>query len=123
MRINQVVEKLASDDVPYIETEAYELALPGRLIGKAVIDSRQKMVGIVRNLKIRIPPGDVYLLIKGLDVEVSVPQEAVVAVGGVVQLKRPLNQAEEIDMTHALRLRDELREEIEILMNNFKRRK
>lgn len=118
-----MVKKLPTEEIPYIETEAYELSLPGRLIGKAVIDNRQKMIGIVRNIKLRIPPGEIYLIIKGMDVEISVSQEAIAAVGGVVQLSTEINQAEEIQMDHALRLRDELREEIEILMNNFKRRK
>ena len=39
-----------------IEAELYELSMPGRLIGKEVLDNRARRIGIVRSIRIALHP-------------------------------------------------------------------
>jgi sporulation protein YlmC with PRC-barrel domain len=98
-----------------IETELYEMSLPGKMIGKPVIDKAAKMVGIVRSVKIKLPPGEIYLVIKALNLEFLVPSDEVEAVGGVVQLNKGLKELEMIDINDLVKLRNEVREEMDLL--------
>ena len=49
-----------------IDLELYELVFPGQLIGKAVIDSEARMVGVIRNVRFQVPSSSVSLIVKGL---------------------------------------------------------
>ena len=99
-----------------IEAEFYEMSLPGKLIGKPVIDKSAKMVGIVRSVKIKLPPGKMHLVIKALNLEFLVSTEDVEAVGGVVQLNKSLKEIEMIDINDLVKLRNEVREEMDLLL-------
>ncbi|MHA2298970.1 MAG: hypothetical protein ACXAEU_13260 [Candidatus Hodarchaeales archaeon] len=107
-----------------IEAEFYEMSLPGRILGKPVIDKAAKMVGIVRSVKIKLPPGEIYLVIKALNLEFLVPSTEVEAVGGVVQLNKILKELEMIDINDLVKLRNEVREEMDLLFTvEWKRNK
>jgi len=98
---------------PGAEVELYELEqMPGELIGKAVIDSKARMVGIVRNVKITLPTFKVEIVIKGFDVEIPVDIQNVDTVGSVVKLKIQMDTIETVEIEDIIRLRKELNEEI-----------
>ncbi|HDQ16419.1 MAG TPA: PRC-barrel domain containing protein [Bacteroidetes bacterium] len=95
-----------------IMAELYELTMPGELIGKEVIDASARKIGIVRNIKLTFPPARIEVIIKGLDVEFPLPMEVIANVGGVVQLKETIKQAEELEIRDVARLREEIANEI-----------
>jgi sporulation protein YlmC with PRC-barrel domain len=92
--------------------ELYELSIPGQLIGKEVIDASARKVGVVRNVKITFPPPKITIIIKGLDVEFPLPMDSISTIGGVVQLKEAIKQAEELEIRDVARLREEIANEI-----------
>lgn len=92
--------------------ELYELKMPGQFIGKEVIDASARKIGIVRNIKLTFPPPGIEVIIKGLDVEFPLPMESIANIGGVVQLKETVKQAEELEIRDVARLRDEIANEI-----------
>ncbi len=95
-----------------ILAELYELRMPGQLIGKEVIDSSARKIGIIRNIKLTFPPAKVLIIIKGLDIEIQLPIDSILTVGGVVQLKEAIKQAEELEIRDVARLRDEVAKEV-----------
>ncbi len=95
-----------------IDLELYELVFPGQLIGKAVIDSDARMVGVIRNVRIQIPSPSISLIIKGLDTEFTVKAENVQVIGNVVQLNITIKHSEPIEVNDVIRLRNEIQEEI-----------
>ncbi|MBS7250712.1 MAG: hypothetical protein KIH08_09025 [Candidatus Freyarchaeota archaeon] len=97
---------------PGAESELYELVIPGQLVGKVVVDSAARMVGIIRSIRLSLPPLRVELIIKGLEVEFPVDVSNVLAVGSVVQLKNVAREAETVELRDVQRLRKELIEEI-----------
>ncbi|MEM2134597.1 MAG: hypothetical protein Q6366_006475 [Candidatus Freyarchaeota archaeon] len=97
---------------PGAESELYELVIPGQLVGKVVVDSAARMVGIIRSIRLSLPPLRVELIIKGLEVEFPVDVSNVAAVGSVVQLKNVAKEAETVELRDVQRLRKELIEEI-----------
>ncbi|MEM1657807.1 MAG: hypothetical protein QXK94_02090 [Candidatus Jordarchaeales archaeon] len=102
-----------------IQCELYELTVPGDLVGKLVIDGAARIVGIVRSVKLTLPPAKIEIVVKGLDVEFSVDVSNVSAVGGVVQLKSIAKEAEPLEIRDAQRLRKELIEEIRAMISNI----
>jgi len=97
---------------PQTEAELYELSMPGRLIGRAVIDGAARIVGIVRSIRVALPELRVELIVKGLDVEFPINVENVSAVGSVVQLQNTIKDAEVVELHDIARLRKELWEEV-----------
>ena len=95
-----------------IDLELYELVFPGQLIGKAVIDSDARMVGVIRNVRIQVPSSTISLIIKGLDTEFTVKAENIQAIGNVIQLNIDIKHSEPIEVTDVIRLRNEIQEEI-----------
>ncbi|MHA2217748.1 MAG: hypothetical protein ACXACY_17575 [Candidatus Hodarchaeales archaeon] len=79
-----------------IDLELYELVFPGQLIGKAVIDSDARMVGVIRNVRIQVPSST----------------ESIQAIGNVIQLNIDIKHSEPIEVTDVIRLRNEIQEEI-----------
>jgi hypothetical protein len=94
------------------EAELYEVMMPGRLVGRAVIDGAARIVGIVRSIRIALPGPRVELVVKGLDVEFPVDVKNVSAVGNVIQLQTVIKDAEVVELNDIARLRKELWEEI-----------
>ena len=94
------------------ETELYELVMPGKLIGKAIVDGAARLVGIVRSVKITVPPIQVDIIAKGTEIEFPINTSDIVAVGGIVQLKNVIREAEEIAIDDIIRLREEIKSEI-----------
>ena len=94
------------------ETELYELVMPGKLIGKAIVDGAARLVGIVRSVKISVPPIQVDIIAKGTEIEFPINTTDIVAVGGIVQLKNVIREAEEIAIDDIIRLREEIKSEI-----------
>ena len=64
-----------------IMAELYELSIPGQLIGKEVIDSSARKIGVIRNVKITFPPTKVNIIIKGLDVEFQLSFDSISTIG------------------------------------------
>ena len=95
-----------------LEAELYELSIPGRFVGKEVIDGSARRIGIVRSVKISVNPVKVEMVIKGLGVEFPVDIDNIQNVGNVIQLKNPVREAEDIEVKTVLMLRDELAEEV-----------
>ncbi|MCD6513453.1 MAG: hypothetical protein ACTSSP_08350 [Candidatus Asgardarchaeia archaeon] len=103
------------------EVELYELDnIPGVLLGRIVIDSKARMVGIVRNIRITIPTFKVELVIKGIDVEIPVDVQNIDAVGNVVRLKVPMESIDTVEIEDIIKLQKELNEEIKDRTIRFK---
>ncbi|MEM2467358.1 MAG: hypothetical protein QXW47_01675 [Candidatus Jordarchaeales archaeon] len=102
-----------------VHCELYELNVPGDLVGKLVIDGAARIVGIVRSVKLVLPPAKIEIVVKGLEVEFSVDVSNVSAVGSVVQLKNVAKEAEPLELRDAQRLRKELIEEIRTMASNI----
>jgi hypothetical protein len=107
------IELVPTEDMRSVtEAELYELMMPGRLVGRAVIDGGARIVGIVRSIRIALPGPRIELVVKGLDVEFPVDVRNVSAVGNVIQLQNLLKDAEVVELNDIARLRKELWEEI-----------
>jgi len=99
-------------ETAHVMAELYELRIPGELIGKEVIDASARKIGIVRNVKLTFPPAKISIILKGLDIEIQLPIDSIATIGGVVQLKETIKQAEELEIRDVARLRDEIAKEI-----------
>ncbi len=99
-----------------VESELYELSMPGKLIGKEVFDSHARRIGIVRNIRLSLAPLKVELIVKGLEVEFPIDVEDVDIVGTVIQLKTVAKEAEEIDIRDVIRLQKEVWDDIRTYM-------
>jgi hypothetical protein len=109
---------MAKSGVPSMtEAEVYELQMPGNIIGKEVIDGSARRIGIVRSLRIMLPPGKVELQVKGLGVELPVDVSNITAVGNVIQLSNTVKEAEEISIADVQRLRAETWSEVQGLIS------
>lgn len=101
------------------ETEVYELAVPGRLIGKEIIDAEARRIGICRSVKIKFS-GDkktglkyeLFLTVKGLDVEFDIPLTDVDIIGNVIKLKMVARQADDLPVRDVIRLQEDVAGEI-----------
>ncbi|MGQ4872067.1 MAG: hypothetical protein ACP6IT_09580 [Candidatus Thorarchaeota archaeon] len=98
--------------MPSIEAELYELSMPGRLLGKEVLDSRARRIGIVRSIRIGLHPTRSELIVKGAEVEFPVDFSKVETVGTVVQLNSVVKDAEEIEVHDVIRLQKEVLDDI-----------
>ena len=96
--------------------EVYELQMPGNVVGKEVIDGSARRIGIVRSMRITLPPGKVELQVKGLGVELPIDVANISAVGNVIQLTKTVKEAEEISIADVQRLRSETWKEIQALL-------
>ncbi|MHA1409468.1 MAG: hypothetical protein ACTSQY_03960 [Candidatus Odinarchaeia archaeon] len=103
---------MESEDIGKVSAELYELKMPGELLGKEVVDSKARRIGVVRNLRITLPPVKTELIIKGLDIEFTVNTDNIATVGSVIQLNIVVKEAEEIEIHDILRLRREIWDEI-----------
>jgi len=95
-----------------LEITLHELIVPGDLMGKEVIDSEARRVGIIRGFKLKFPPLKVFIIVRGKNLETEIPIEAIEKVGQtVVNLKRHI-ELEEIDAEDVLFLLRELKREL-----------
>lgn len=94
-----------------LETDLYELNLPGQFILKEVVDKDSKRIGVVRNIRLKFPQ-KVDLIIRGLDIELPVDLKDVQKVGSIIQLKTKIKVAEECDVSEVVRLRKEIEQEM-----------
>ncbi|NHI92757.1 MAG: hypothetical protein EAX96_09680 [Candidatus Lokiarchaeota archaeon] len=99
-----------------IQSELYELNLPGELILKEVMDGSAKRIGVVRCVRVSFPT-KVELIIKGLDVEIPINFNDIINIGTVIQLKSKIKVAEECDVNEVVRLRSEIQQEVKELYN------
>ncbi len=95
-----------------VEVELYELSVPGKLIGKEVVDSRARRVGIVRSVRMNVPSLKAEIIVKGTEIEFPIDVENISAIGNLVQLQNIVREAEEIEIRDVVRLQNELWEEI-----------
>ncbi|MFW9892153.1 MAG: hypothetical protein ACFFFO_08125, partial [Candidatus Thorarchaeota archaeon] len=102
----------SKETMPSIEAELYELSMPGRLLGKEVLDNRARRIGIVRSIRIALHPTRSELIVKGAEVEFPVDFSKVDAVGTVVQLNSVVKDAEEIEVHDVIRLQKEVLDDI-----------
>ncbi|NHJ02179.1 MAG: hypothetical protein EAX86_08575 [Candidatus Heimdallarchaeota archaeon] len=96
-----------------LDLELFELKFPGKLIGKAVIDANARMIGVIRNVRVQIPSSTISLIIKGLDTEFTIKSENIQAIGNVIQLNVNIKHSEPIEINDIIRLRNEIKEEID----------
>ena len=109
-----------SEEKSPLELELYELALPGNLVGKEVVDSLARKVGIVRSVKLRFFPLRVAVIIKGMGVEFAVDAKDVEAISkSIVKLNKPAKQSEEIDLQDVYTIRDEIYSEIKTIFSKI----
>ncbi len=94
-----------------VETDLYELNLPGQFIPKEVVDKDSKRIGVVRNIRLKFPQR-VELIVKGLDIEIPVDFKEVQKVGTIIQLKTKIKVAEEVDVSEVVRLQKEIEQEM-----------
>ena len=101
------------------ETEFYEMTVPGKLIGKEIIDSEARRIGLCHSIKMRFfmdkkqgLKNEVFLVVKGLGIEFNIPMEDVDLIGNVIKLKVPAKQAEEIAARDVIRLQEDIAGEI-----------
>ena len=102
-----------------IEAELYELSMPGRLIGKEVLDNRARRIGIVRSIRIALHPTRSELIVKGAEVEFPVDFSKIDTVGTVVQLDSVVKDAEEIEVHDVIRLQKEVLDDIKSYLGNL----
>jgi sporulation protein YlmC with PRC-barrel domain len=102
----------SKEAMPSVEAELYELSMPGRLLGKEVLDNRARRIGIVRSIRIALNPTRSELIVKGAEVEFPVDFSKVDAVGTVVQLNSVVKDAEEIEVHDVIRLQKEVLDDI-----------
>lgn len=103
---------VSKDTMPSIEAELYELKMPGRILGKEVLDNRARRIGIVRSIRIALHPIRSELIVKGAEVEFPVDFSKVETVGTVVQLNSLVKDAEEIEVHDVIRLQKEVLDDI-----------
>ena len=94
-----------------VETDLYELNLPGQFILKEVVDKDSKRIGVVRNIRLKFPQ-KVELIVKGIDIELPIDIKNIQKVGTIIQLKTKIKVAEECDISEVVRLRKEIQQEI-----------
>lgn len=86
--------------------------IPGELLGKEVIDSEARRIGIIRGIKIKYPPLKVMLIVRGKELEIDIPIDYVEQVGKtVVKIKKRID-LDEITAEEVIMLINELRKEI-----------
>ena len=98
--------------MPNSEAELYELSMPGRILGKEVLDNRSRRIGIVRSIRIALHPTRSELIVKGAEVEFPVDFSKVETVGTVVQLSSSIPDAEELEVHDIIRLQKEVLDDI-----------
>ncbi|MBD3185403.1 hypothetical protein GF325_01135 [Candidatus Bathyarchaeota archaeon] len=101
------------------ETEMYEMEVPGKLVGKEIIDADARRIGICHSIKLRVSTGKkgelhhgMLLVIKGLDIEFDMTMDDVDIIGNVIKLKVPARQADELDVRDVIRIQEEIAGEI-----------
>ena len=94
-----------------VETDLFELNLPGQFILKEVVDKESKRIGVVRNIRLKFPP-KVELIVKGLDIEIPIDLKDIQKVGSIIQLKTKIKVAEEVDVSEVVRLQKEVEQEM-----------
>ncbi|MHA1792934.1 MAG: hypothetical protein ACTSVI_09845 [Promethearchaeota archaeon] len=101
------------------EAEFYEMSVPGMLVGKEIIDSNARRIGLCHSLKIRFAKNKknelistIMLVIKGLDIEFDIPIDDIEVIGNVIKLKVPGNQADELQVKDVIRLQEDIAGEI-----------
>ncbi len=106
-------DMVTEETMPSIEAELYELSMPGRLLGKEVLDNRARRIGIVRSIRISLHPTRSELIVKGAEVEFPVDFNSIDTVGTVVQLNSVVKEAEEIEVHDVIRLQKEVLDDIQ----------
>ena len=99
-----------------VEAELYELNMPGRILGKEVLDSRARCIGIVRSIRIGLNPTRSEMIVKGAEVEFPVDFSKVETVGTIVQLNSVVKDAEEIEIHDVIRLQKEVLDEVRMCL-------
>ena len=100
------------------EAELYELKMPGEFIGKEVINSEARKIGIVRSVRLKLVPLEVSLIVKGIEIEFPVNAKDVEVVGSLIKLKIPAKYSEEIEIQDVINLREELFTEMKALLHS-----
>src|SRR5271157_2658720 len=100
------------------EAELYELTMPGEFLGKEVVDSEARKVGIVRSIRLKLVPLEVSLIVKGIEVEFPVNAKDIEVAGGIIKLKIPAKHSDEIEIQDVINLREEVFTEMKALLHN-----
>ncbi|MBN2150390.1 MAG: hypothetical protein JW839_02980 [Candidatus Lokiarchaeota archaeon] len=101
------------------ETELYEMAVPGKFIGKEIIDAEARRIGLCHSIKLKagldkkgVLHSELFVVIKGLDIEFDVRFDDVEKIGNVIKLKIPTRQADELQVKDAIRIQEDIAAEI-----------
>ena len=100
------------------EAELYELGMPGEFLGKEVIDSEARKIGVVRSIRMKLVPLEVSVIVKGIEVEFPVNARDIEVVGGIIKLKIPAKHSDEIDIQDVINLREEIFTEMKAQLHN-----
>ncbi len=123
LRMKEEKRKLEiPEERKFTEIELYELIVPGKILGKEVIDASAKRIGIVRSIRLSLqtlPQIKAEIVVKGLEVEFPVDIENIQAVGDIVQLKTIIKEARGVDVREVMSLRKKILEEIKAYIANI----
>ncbi len=105
--------------MPLDETELYEMAVPGKFVGKEIIDAEARRIGLCHSIRIKTGLDkkgalrtDLFIVIKGHDVEFDISFNDIEKIGNVIKLKVPAHQADEIQVKDAIRIQEDIAGEI-----------
>jgi sporulation protein YlmC with PRC-barrel domain len=100
------------------EAELYELSMPGEFLGKEVVDSEARKVGIVRCIRLKLVPLEVSLIVKGMEVEFPVNAKDIEVAGSIIKLRTPAKHSDEIEVQDVIALREEVFAEMKAMLHN-----
>ena len=96
------------------EVTLYELEIPGRILGRLVVDKKGRILGVACAVKLKVPPGTCTLLVRGRQVlEIPISD---VELGPNLRLKAEVS-APEIDIVQAGEILRELKSEIKLIVD------
>ncbi len=94
--------------------EVVELKFPGELMGKEVIDSNARRIGVVKRILLVMPQMTVRMIVQGKgDQELPISSEDIAKVSGLIQLNKSYEKLEEIDVGEVSKLRVKIFREIQ----------
>jgi len=106
--------KRAEEEIILEACEVVELKFPGELIGKEVIDSNARRIGVVKRILVVIPQMSIRMIVQGKgEQELPISEEDIAKVSGLIQLNKSYEKLEEIDVGEVSKLRVKIFREIQ----------
>ena len=105
---------------PLYQTEFFEATFPGNLVGKEILDKSARRLGVVKSIKIEYLPWKIFLIVKGINLELPVDISEVENIGSVIQLKTKITAMPEINISDVIKIKKEIKDEIEEILLHSK---